>query len=282
MIATINRENAKLFNSLFKLKTPYILAISSFAVHGTASLKTFITILGEKILPVPSLMLNGLTNMELVKKFDPPFKELLQGTFELAVNREIDLILYIGYLGNATQAATITEMIHTYRAHIKTIIADPVCGDHGRTYVPQNVIDQWPSIIHLADIAFPNITELRILTGNQPGDDGTEPDMLAAQFKQLFPTTTLVVTSIKNANTMGIQTYGQNPYCYTHPILPQNYGGSGDAFLAMFILNHYYHHLPFNDALQLAAGQTYQVIKNSIDNNSTDLLLSEIKSITIK
>ena len=153
------------------MKTPYILAISSFAVHGTASLKTFITILGEKILPVPSLVLNGLTNMALVKKLDIPFKELLEGTFELAVNRDLDLILYIGYLGKAEHADVILEMIDTYRSHIKMIITDPVCGDHGRAYVPEEVIAKWPSIIGISDMVFPNITELKILTGHQPGDN---------------------------------------------------------------------------------------------------------------
>src|ERR1035437_953019 len=153
------------------MKTPYTLAISSFAVHGTASLKTFITVLGEKILPVPSLILNGLTSMSLVKKFDTPFRELLQSTFEVAVNRDLDLILYIGYLGKGEQADIIAEMVNTYRNHIKTIITDPVCGDHGRAYVPGDVITQWPQIIRISDMVFPNLTEIKILTGHTPDDN---------------------------------------------------------------------------------------------------------------
>jgi len=92
------------------MKSPHILAISSYAVHGTASLKTFTAILGKKILPVPSIMLNGLTNMSLVRKFGMPFKELLQGTFDLAVNRQLELVLYVRYLGNAEQADVILRM----------------------------------------------------------------------------------------------------------------------------------------------------------------------------
>ena len=154
------------------MKTPHILAISSFAVHGTASLKTFITILGEKILPVPSLMLNGLTNMALVKKLDIHFKELLESSFDLAINRGLDIILYIGYLGKAEHADIILEMVGTYRSHIKMIITDPVCGDHGRAYVPAEVIAKWPGIIDVSDIVFPNITEIKILTGHQAADKG--------------------------------------------------------------------------------------------------------------
>ena len=79
------------------MKTPHILAISSFAVHGTASLKTFITILGEKILPVPSLMLNGLTNMALVKKLDIHFKELLESYVKPAVEMDGGAIQFKSY-----------------------------------------------------------------------------------------------------------------------------------------------------------------------------------------
>ncbi len=258
---------------LENLKTPYTLAISSFAVHGTASLKTFISILGEKVLPVPSLLLNGLTNMSLVKKLDSPFKELLQISFELAANRELDLILYIGYLGNAEQADIILEMIDTYRNHIKTIITDPVCGDHGRAYVPAEVIAQWPRIISLSDMVFPNLTEIKILTGNRP-DDNEDAGIYIEQFKTLFPQTQLIVTSIKTGeDAIGFQYHGKGYFNYTHPLLPKNFGGSGDAFLALFILNHFYKKLSVDRALILAADQTYQIIKNSIEKGSDDLVL---------
>lgn len=255
------------------MKTPYTLAISSFAVHGTASLKTFITILGEKVLPVPSLLLNGLTNMALVKKLDVPFKELLQSSFDLAVNRDMELILYIGYLGNAEQADFIIDIIGTYRSHIKTIITDPVCGDHGRVYVPDEIVAQWPRIISLSDMVFPNLTEIKILTGNRP-DDNEDPGIYIEQFKKLFPQTELVVTSIKTGEgNIGFLYHGKEHFSYWHKLLPKNFGGSGDAFLALFILNHFYKRLNIDTALKLATDQTYQIIKNSIDKGLDDLVL---------
>ena len=255
------------------MKAPPILAISSFAVHGTASLKTFITFLGEKILPVPSIMLNGLTNMSLVKKFDTPFKELLQATMDLAVNRDLELILYIGYLGKAEQADVILEMIEQYRDQIKTIITDPVCGDHGRKYVPDEVIARWPDVIRQSDMVFPNQTELKILTGNGPDADG-ELENYISDFETLFPQTKLIVTSIQTeSDVIGFKVTGSGPYLYTHPVLPRNYGGSGDAFLSLFILNHFYKNFSFNEALKMAADQTFGMIKNSIEKGSDDLIL---------
>jgi pyridoxine kinase len=258
-------------------KAPHVLAISSFAVHGTASLKTFTTILGEKVLPVPSLLLNGLTNMSLIKKLDYPFAELLRGTFELAVNRELELILYIGYLGNTGQVDMIIEMIGTYRSIIKTIIVDPVCGDHGRAYVPAEVIARWPELINQADWVFPNITEIKLLTGNPP-DVSDADEVYIDQFRTRFPNTGLVITSLKTADSeIGIRYYSEDHvYNYSHPVQPQNFGGTGDAFLALFILQYFYNKLSTEDALKQAADQTYQLIGNTIQQNSTDLLLSTI------
>ncbi len=264
------------------MKTPYTLAISSFAVHGTASLKTFITILGGKVLPVPSLLLNGLTNMALVQKFETPFEELLKSTFNLAADRDLDLILYIGYLGKAEQADIILKIIEDYRDRIKTIITDPVCGDYGRKYVPDDVIVRWPEIISVSDIVFPNITEIKILTGHAPNDE-QEDETYIEQFRTLFPGVQLVITSIKTGeDTIGIKAYGEEQFSYSHDVLPQNYGGSGDAFLALFIQNHFYEQHSFIDALKLAADQTCRIIKNSIDMDSDDLLLEYRNLIKFK
>jgi len=257
------------------MKTLLTLAISSFAVHGTASLKTFISVLGEKVLPVPSLLLNGLTNMSLVKKFDLPFRELLEGTFELAANRNFNLVLYIGYLGNASQADVILDMIEIYRDLISAIITDPVCGDHGRTYVPAEVIEQWPKIISRSDIVFPNTTELKILTGHKP-DEMQQQENYAKKFTALFPATKLVITSInKSEGLTGIEVYGNDPFVYHLPTLERNFGGTGDALVSQFIANHFYLRHPFNEALRLATDQTHSLIKNSIDEGSDDLILKK-------
>ncbi len=257
-------------------KTPYVLAIGSFAVHGTASLKTFITILGEKILPVPSLLLNGLTNMVLVKKFEPPFRDLLQSSFELAVNRDLELILYIGYLGSGEQADIILDMIDAFRGNIKWIITDPVCGDHGRIYVSPGVIDRWPAIIRLSDMVFPNLTELRLLAGFDLTDDQSF-SIYAEQFKKLYPLVKLVLTSAVNGEQTGIVSFDKEPFEYWHTLLPKSFGGTGDAFVALFILNHFYRGLTFNEALKLAADQTYRIIENSLKRHSNDLMLEIIE-----
>ncbi|MFM9837812.1 MAG: bifunctional hydroxymethylpyrimidine kinase/phosphomethylpyrimidine kinase [Cyclobacteriaceae bacterium] len=254
------------------MKNLYTLAISSFAVNGTASLKTFIRILGDKVLPVPSLILNGLTNMGAVRKLEIDFKELLTSSVELALHRDVELLFYIGYLGNANQANIICEIIEKYQTKIKAIIADPVCGDHGRTYVSNEVIAEWPKLISKADIAFPNITELKILTGHDPSDQ-LLMDHCVEQFKSKYPKPKLVITSFaQSSDTSGIAVFDNEPFYYTHQDIPQNYGGTGDALVAQFILNHFYKLKPFHQALKEATDQTYLIIKKSFEAGSKDLL----------
>jgi|GEM_PF-982902 len=255
---------------------PYLLAISSYAVHGVASLKVFTRVLGSYILPVPSLMLGGLTNIQNIKKFDSPFAELLENTLEIAISRKQQLIFYVGYLGNAQQADVVINAINKYRDIIKTVIVDPVCGDNGRTYVPNGVIEKWAQIITLANIAAPNFTELKLITGHAADAEGAA-DLFIEKFNQLFPDTGLLLTSNPTADDeTGIQFRSNSlSFKYSLPLLPQNYGGSGDLLLSLFIRNHYYQHLPLEQALKLAMLQTHNTIKFSITNNSDQLLLDE-------
>jgi len=260
------------------MKKLYTLAISSFAVNGTASLKTFIKILGDNILPIPSLMLNGLTNMSFVRKFEVPFEELLRSSVELALSRDAELILYIGYLGNPNQAEIICDVIDSYQSRIKTILSDPVCGDHGRTYVSKEVIEAWPKLISKSSIVFPNVTELKILTNHGANDPIPVEDCVAI-FKDNYPTTKLVVTSLSQGNNnSGVAMFGEDTIYYGHQIISKNYGGTGDALVSQFILNHFYKSMSFNEALKLATHQTYEMVKNSFEAGSDDLMYKNVSN----
>jgi pyridoxine kinase len=257
-------------------QTPHLLAISSFAVHGTASLKTFISVLGSHVLPIPSLMLNGLTNMAAVKKFAMPLAELLESTLELAALRKQQLVFYTGYLGSAGQVEVVMSMIKKYRDIISAVITDPVCGDHGRTYVPTEIVAAWPEIIKLSDIVFPNITELKLITGHAA--DGTEStSFYVDHFKQLYPGVKLMLSSYATAeNEIGIQLHDNDSvFEYGLPMLPQNFGGSGDLLLSLFIKHHFINNTRMEDALMRATIQTHQIIKHTIAKGSDELLLGE-------
>jgi pyridoxal/pyridoxine/pyridoxamine kinase len=253
-----------------------VLAINSFPVHGTAGLKTSMSILGQRVLPVPSVILNGLTNMPDVKKQFVDFEELLQGTFNLVKHRNQKVILSIGYLGEASQVDAIRDAIVTHRDCIKMIFTDPISGDNSRQYVSDEIACRWHELVGLSDYAFPNITELKLLTGFDLLDLN-DTSVYVQQFRKKFPQTSLVVTSILEDRETGIVLSDKEViFKYLHKIQPRNYGGTGDAFLAYFILFHVYYEMPVSEALQKAADKIQSCIANSIAHHSDELLLHEL------
>lgn len=254
--------------------TPYTLAISSFAVHGSASLKNFISILGSYVLPVPSLLLNGLTNMQKVRKFVVPFHDLLESSLDLIQNRNLKVIFYIGYLANPDQIDSILELIPRYKNYISTIILDPISGDHGRTYVPESIWKRIPELIQVSDISFPNLTEIRLMTTQIP--NGMEMNNFYIDaYKKQFGSKPFVVTSIPfGENEIGFSYFdGEKIHDFKHPKLEKNYGGTGDAFLAFFLQNHYYLKLRTLDSLQEASIKTLNLIEKSINLGKEDLYI---------
>ena len=134
------------------MKNLKVLAVNSLPVHGMAGLKAAISILGQRVLPVPTVLLNGLTNMPEVKKQFSNFEELLHGTFKLVEHRNLRVILSIGYLGLPSQVDVILEVLERYKKSIHLVFTDPVSGDHDKVYVPNEIIIRWPELVAKSDL----------------------------------------------------------------------------------------------------------------------------------
>lgn len=274
-------------NTSFSLSLLYfcqmkVLCVHSFAVHGTASLKAILSILGTRVLPVPSLYLSGLTNIPGFIKSPVPFKALFLSSLDLARSRGDRLIIYIGYLGAAEQAEVILEGISSYREIIDHIIVDPVSGDQGRVYVPLEVLHAWPSLLKLADWAFPNFTELQLLSGVKSGvksevktEEKENTEAFVEAFSNRFPDLAFVVTSLPGKQTLNLGLYYQDiQHTFQHARIDQHYGGTGDVFVAYFILYAFFEKNTYPEAMEKAALRTLTIIKHSKKRQSPDLIIS--------
>ncbi|MEL6674486.1 MAG: bifunctional hydroxymethylpyrimidine kinase/phosphomethylpyrimidine kinase [Bacteroidota bacterium] len=242
--------------------SPHILAIHSMAVHGTASMKVLISLLGTQILPVPSLFLTGLTNMPGFERTQVDFSTLLMGSFELAEKTDQKLVVLIGYLGNAEQVAEIREALEKYQHLIEAVVVDPVSGDHGRTYVPSSVISAWPKLLEIADFALPNFTELGLYAGLQAVQ--TSPEAFLEAFHQRFPKAKVITTSYPAEAGVGVAMWEEGkPRLFSHRQVPASYAGSGDVFAAHFVHYHLLKHLPLAEAVTQAATQTLHIIEEA-------------------
>ena len=79
-----------------------------------------------------------------------------------------------GYLPSPEHVAAAAQIVQRLKArNPDTIFAcDPICGDNGRLYLPQAVVDSLKqSLLPLADIATPNLFELSQLSALSPLND---------------------------------------------------------------------------------------------------------------
>jgi len=246
-----------------------ILSVHSFAVHGTASLKAMLSILGTRVLPVPSLFLTGLTNIQGHRKTTVDFEPLFRGSLEIAAAQEEKLILYIGYLGAPAQVDIIQQAIQDFRSSIQYIIVDPVSGDHGRPYVPASILQRWPELLEKADWSFPNLTELKLHAGLKLEAFYTFEDIIQA-FQSRFPRLSFIATSLPHEEEqMKVGLWDRQQWqTFSHPKLPHQFGGTGDVFASYFTLSHFFEGKSPVESMEFAALQTLKCIEYTIQEQS--------------
>lgn len=238
-----------------------VFTIHSFPAHGTAGLKVSLNLLGSRVIPVPSLYLSGLTNMEGVQKFPVPFREMLWSSLDLARRQKLRLLLYAGYLGEAQQAHDLLEALDAFEDLIEAVVVDPVSGDHGRRYVPEAVLDVWPLLLQRAHWALPNYTELQLLS-DLPLDPSAPAEDYLQAFRNRFPQLSFLVTSYPQPGGIGISLQeGDASWSMGHERLTHHFGGSGDVFTACFIQAKWIAGQSSREAATYAAHQVLELLR---------------------
>ena len=254
-----------------------VLAISSLPTVGNAGLINLMSILGGHVLPIPTLVISGLGNMEGNQRFVLPFRDILAHTFEMAQRCDYSLLVYTGYFNQAEQIQETIEILHTFQDSIHQTIVDPISGDNGKPYVDQAIIEELPKLSRLADWVLPNETELKLLL-NLPME--TPLKKAVQQFRDKFPEANLLVTGIKTKDQIGnyLMT-DKEAQLITHDFHDYPYSGTGDAFAAFFMKYRFFKKRETLFAIKKAGEQLSHLIHQSIEAQKPafDLMLSPYK-----
>ena len=239
-----------------------LLAITSLPTVGNAGLKNILHIIGDKTIPVPTLIACGLGNMQGHKKLNVPFYDSLQTSLKISKENDYQLIVYVGYLNNKEQISVIKNLIMAYRKIIKKVIIDPICGDNNTPYIDKSIIDSFDQLFEIADYLIPNETELRILMGY---DFETNILSLINQFENRFPDTDLIIKNVKFNNTY------YNYYLSQKELieLPFNkintsFSGTGDLFASLFIKYVFFNQQNVKDAITKTASDISKLIAYNV------------------
>ncbi|WP_373492703.1 bifunctional hydroxymethylpyrimidine kinase/phosphomethylpyrimidine kinase [Aquiflexum sp.] len=260
-----------------------ILTINSLPALGTAGLKMVMGILGPHALPVPTVLLSGTGNMKNHKRFDLPFKELLQSTIELTIQQGHSLIAYIGYLGDSQQAEIIENILIEFKNAIQYVMVDPVCGDNQRLYVNLEIAGSWSRLLALADLATPNVTELAQLSGNDVSTAGDCIKNSIIDFKEKYPKLDFILTGCVEDDKVVNRYYSREKTIESkHDFIPGYYSGTGDTFASLYLLLRFIKGFPIEKSLSMSGKMMECFIRDAWRNHQTNININLLMEKTFQ
>jgi len=185
-----------------------------------------------------------------------------------------------GYLGTGDQGAVVADAVaRTRRANPAGLYAlDPVMGDRGRVFVRPDVVDAIRSLAPLADILFPNVFELGMLTG-MPTGTLAEVRMAAESLRASGRADRLVVvTSVPDGNRLGTLACGSGgSFIVRVPTIDHPAYGAGDSFAALFVAR-FLGSRDTADSLSLATSSVHAAVVATAAKGAIDLALVECQA----
>lgn len=228
-------------------KAPRILSIQSHVVSGYVGNKSAIfplQLLGFDVDAINSVQLSNHTGYKVTKGQvlnDKDLDELVQGLAENDLDHYSHLLT--GYVGSASFLKRIAVLVKALKRKNPNLIyvCDPVIGDNGKMYVPEELKDLYKEeIVPLADILTPNQFEIELLTDTKVNSihdlqiaikklHEAGPQIVAVSSSNIDSKLTAIISSLKDDVLLKIDI----------PHIPASFTGTGDLFAALFLAHTY-------------------------------------------
>ncbi|WP_156229704.1 pyridoxal kinase PdxY [Corynebacterium occultum] len=263
-----------------------ILSIQSFVAYGHVgnSAAVFpLQRLGHEVWPVYTVNYSNHTGYgswrgPMIPASD--VAEIITGMEERGALAQVDAVLS-GYQGGSDIADVIIDAVARVKAANPTAIyaCDPVMGNarsgcHVADAIPPLLRDR---VVPVADIITPNQFELGFLTGRDVADLASTLDAVDAA-RAMGPSTVLVTSLERPERPEGsiemLAVNDSGAWIVRTPYLPFKRNGSGDVTAALFT-GHYVSTGDAADALARTASSVYDLLQNTFEADSRELLLIE-------
>lgn len=228
-----------------------ILAIHDLSCFGRCALTVIIPTLSamaHQVIPLPTALLSthtgGFRDMVITDTSEsmlPNFRHMVNS------GAEIDAV-YSGFLGNAKQIDTVTEIIKSLPEAL--ICVDPVMGDNGALYqtYTEEMKQRMSELCSLADIITPNITEAAFLLNERYVDTAelsregarAHAEGLIHRLKDKFGCAHIAITGIEftenGTHYIGVATLSDSGFSFVENRHEgTGYPGTGDIFASVLI-----------------------------------------------
>lgn len=239
-----------------------ILSIQSHVVSGYVGNKAAVfplQLLGFDVDVINSVHFSNHTGYPNGFKGEVQSGEQLLSILEgLQQNNLLDSVghLLTGYIGSETFCRAILDVIQTLRQANSNIryVCDPVLGDNGKLYVPQNLVSIYRNeVIPVADVVTPNQFEVEQLTGICI-KNMNDAKLAACHLHDLGPSLVVItslVFELEADNDDGSErtitvfasqrdqredgSVKDSVWCIETPVLDGHYTGTGDICAALLL-----------------------------------------------
>ncbi|XP_020210391.1 pyridoxal kinase isoform X2 [Cajanus cajan] len=227
--------------------TGRVLSIQSHTVQGYVGNKSAVfplQLLGYDVDPINSVQFSNHTGY-------PTFKgQVLNGQqlWDLIEGLEgNDLLFYThlltGYIGSESFLNAVLQVVSKLRSKNPelTYVCDPVMGDEGKLYVPQELVSVYrEKVVPVASMLTPNQFEAELLTGFKIQSEGHGRE--ACRFLHAAGPSKVIITSINiDGNLLLIGSHqkvkGEPPrqFKILIPKIPAYFTGTGDLMTALLL-----------------------------------------------
>jgi len=223
-------------NGLKSKKLPRVAAVHDICGFGKCSLATALPVIsacGIEVSPIPTGIFSANTNFPNYQFTD--FTDQMPGFISHLKESGVTFdAVYSGFLGSAAQIGYIKGLAADFKPEY-TII-DPVMGDNGEVYkfYTPEMCENMKSLVNIADIATPNLTEACALTGEEYKKTDTSRGGIEALAKKIagLGAKNIVITGIERGGSLYNCILSENGE-YTEreiDLLPFRMHGTGDLF----------------------------------------------------
>ena len=199
-----------------------------------------------------------------------------------------------GYIGSETFLEAILDVISAARKYGNVrYVCDPVLGDHGEFYVPQNMVEVYKEkLLPIADVLTPNQFEVEQLTGIKVETLESAKKACAA-LHAMGPKLVFVTSCIfsatdrddKDTQTISIvasrrcENVSDEQWIMEVPIIPGRYTGTGDLCAALLLAHTAKFPKDLGQAMEMVSNTMHAVIERTHLASSGD---ESVKSRELK
>ncbi|MEM7673442.1 MAG: bifunctional hydroxymethylpyrimidine kinase/phosphomethylpyrimidine kinase [Verrucomicrobiota bacterium] len=247
---------------------PPTIVIHSLPAFGGAGLGVILPALGTQACPLPSVWLTATANYAESKRWaESAIAEKLDAQVNFLRGQGHIPDLFIGYLGEVSQAKSLDQWLSQWRGQLGKVWIDPISGDSGKAYVSADLVAAWSNLIKHADVLIPNSTEISLLSSAEEID---REAWIAKYTRKAL----IIETSAQSPSGnfgIGIHT-DDDSYFVEVNWEPGHYSGTGDLF-ASYLIASIGQGWAWDAAVKRAAELVRKKIQKTRESGSYSLIL---------